>query len=381
MICKLFVTKMGQRCNLYPVFPRLLFALLLLLGTTSSRAAEPAHGTSGSMPTVDPSVWLVRSPSVQLDLQLSLEQQRILQQRLRQLDPELWTLRDLSPQQSPGADAWQRWLREFHRELASILRPDQQQRLQQLVVQAWGVQAFRESDFVQQLQVTDAQHQTIVQILDETAEKLRSLQTTDAEDQEALLQQITELRTEEQQRILALITPEQRARWIELRGDVFDLTKVQWTGIYAPELKESDRWINSAPLTLESLRDRVVAVHFWTFGCINCIRNYPAYKSWHEQYAHRGLTLIGIHTPETDGEKDIQRVYQKAMDQDLRFPIVVDNQLKNWQAWANRIWPSVYLIDKQGRIRYWWYGELNWEEVEGEKWMRERIEELLAEEE
>ena len=44
------------------------------------------------------------------------------------------------------------------------------------------------------------------------------------------------------------------------------------------------------------------------------------------------------------------------------------------------MWPSVYLIDKQGRIRYWWYGELNWKGAGGQKIMAQRIEELLAEE-
>lgn len=61
------------------------------------------------------------------------------------------------------------------------------------------------------------------------------------------------------------------------------------------------------------------------------------------------------------------------------FPIAVDGQRKNWQAWGNNMWPSVYLIDKQGFVRHWWYGELNWEVGDGEKYMRERIEELLAE--
>jgi peroxiredoxin len=351
----------------------------MLWGVGHCLAAEPAVGTSGSLPIVDPAIWLVRSPNVQRELQMNVEQQRRTEQLLQRIDPRLWTLRDLSPDQQSGAEQWRRLLGEFNRDLASVLQPSQQRRLQQLVVQAWGVQAFRQADFARQLQVADAQQQQIQQVLEETAEQVRGLQKSSAEDQPALQQQITQIRTDEQQRILTLITPDQRARWIELRGDLFDLANVQWTGIYAPELKQADQWINSAPLTLESLRGRVVALQFWTFGCINCIRNYPAYQAWHEQYSSRGLTLIGIHTPETEGEKDIQRVRQNAIDHDLRFPIAVDNHLLNWQAWANRIWPSVYLIDKQGRIRYWWYGELNWQQAEGEKWMRQRIEELLAE--
>ena len=60
--------------------------------------------------------------------------------------------------------------------------------------------------------------------------------------------------------------------------------------------------------------------------------------------------------------------------------MIADIEMKNWNAWGNSMWPSVYLIDKRGYIRYWWYGELNWKTTEGEKIMRKQIEKLLAEE-
>lgn len=85
-----------------------------------------------------------------------------------------------------------------------------------------------------------------------------------------------------------------------------------------------------------------------------------------------------MHTPETDRERDIEGVRQKAEENKMEYPIVVDNDSKIWNAWANRVWPSVYLIDKKGYVRYWWYGELNWQGAEGDKIMRARIEELLA---
>ena len=65
----------------------------------------------------------------------------------------------------------------------------------------------------------------------------------------------------------------------------------------------------------------------------------------------------------------------------MHFPIVVDNDKKNWNAWGNSMWPSVYLIDKKGYVRYWWYGELDWQGAGGQKIMRKRIAELLAEKE
>ena len=144
----------------------------------------------------------------------------------------------------------------------------------------------------------------------------------------------------------------------------------------APEFAPGTEWLQSAPLTIASLRGQVVIVHFWTFGCINCIHNYPAYKAWQKEYGGKGVTIIGIHTPEFAGEADVERVRARAEQHGLKFPIAVDNNGLNWKNWNNRFWPSVYLIDKNGRVRYRWEGELD---SPGERLMRQRIDELLAE--
>lgn len=87
-----------------------------------------------------------------------------------------------------------------------------------------------------------------------------------------------------------------------------------------------------------------------------------------------------MHTPESEGEKVTSSIRKKARDSGLEFPIAVDSDQKNWQAWSNNIWPAVYLIDKRGFVRYWWYGELNWQGTEGEQYMRNKIRGLIAEE-
>ena len=89
--------------------------------------------------------------------------------------------------------------------------------------------------------------------------------------------------------------------------------------------------------------------------------------------------VIGIHTPETNEEAKIDRVRQKVKDSDMTYPIAIDNAAKTWKAWHNDAWPSIYLIDKKGTVRYRWVGELNWGETKGETIMRKKIEELLAE--
>ena len=93
------------------------------------------------------------------------------------------------------------------------------------------------------------------------------------------------------------------------------------------------------------------------------------------------MTVIGIHTPETAAEHKIDQVRRKVKDNDMKYPIVVDSAGKNWAAWDNRFWPSTYLVDKKGNVRFRWDGELNFNGVKGEQIMRKKIEGLLVEKE
>ena len=95
--------------------------------------------------------------------------------------------------------------------------------------------------------------------------------------------------------------------------------------------------------------------------------------------ADKGVTIIGIHTPETDGEKRIAAVRKKVKDNEMKYAVAVDSAGKTWAKWGNQFWPSIYLIDKKGNVRYRWDGELNWNKVKGEEIMRQKIKELLAE--
>ena len=123
----------------------------------------------------------------------------------------------------------------------------------------------------------------------------------------------------------------------------------------------------------------MVVVHFYAFGCINCIRNYPTYLDWHEKYRGKNVVILGIHTPETTAEEDSSAVKTKAEGAAFEFPVLIDNKKANWNAWGNSMWPSVYLVDKRGYLRYFWPGELMWQGSTGDEWMAARIEDLLAE--
>ena len=89
--------------------------------------------------------------------------------------------------------------------------------------------------------------------------------------------------------------------------------------------------------------------------------------------------VIGIHTPETEGEKNIHRVKKQMQKAGLTHPIAVDNRTTMWKRFNNHYWPSIYLFDKQGTARWGWSGELSWKGAKGEAQMRQKIEELRRE--
>jgi cytochrome c biogenesis protein CcdA/thiol-disulfide isomerase/thioredoxin len=135
----------------------------------------------------------------------------------------------------------------------------------------------------------------------------------------------------------------------------------------APEFAETEDWFNTPgdrPLTLASLRGRVVLIDFWTYTCINCIRTLPYLKAWNAAYANEGLTIVGVETPEFEFEKDASNVANAIEQFGLRYPIVQDNNMGTWNAYDNEDWPADYLIDARGQVRYATFGEGDYEETE-----------------
>ncbi len=140
----------------------------------------------------------------------------------------------------------------------------------------------------------------------------------------------------------------------------------------APELA-AGTWINSEPLTLKNLRGRVVLVDFWTFGCYNCRNTLPSLKSWDARYREKGLTIIGVHTPELDREREIEQVRREVAALQIRYPVVTDNDYATWKAYKVEAWPTMFLLDKSGHVRWMHLGEGAYDEAE------QIIQNLLAE--
>ena len=131
-----------------------------------------------------------------------------------------------------------------------------------------------------------------------------------------------------------------------------------------PALNGAVEWLNSAPLTAEQLKGKVVLIDFWTYSCINCLRTIPYVEAWAEKYKDQGLVVIGVHTPEFAFEKDIDNVKKASADLGVTYPVAVDNDYAIWRAFKNRYWPAHYFIDAQGRIRHHQFGEGGYDESE-----------------
>jgi thiol-disulfide isomerase/thioredoxin len=146
----------------------------------------------------------------------------------------------------------------------------------------------------------------------------------------------------------------------------------------APDFVATGEWFNTErgrPLSIAGLTgdDRVVLIDFWTYTCINCIRTLPYLTAWDDEYRDDGLTIVGVHSPEFAFEKEAGNVADAIADNGIEYPVVQDNELGTWDAFANRYWPAKYLIDADGEVRYVHFGEGSYEQTEA------AIRSLLAE--
>jgi thiol-disulfide isomerase/thioredoxin len=134
----------------------------------------------------------------------------------------------------------------------------------------------------------------------------------------------------------------------------------------APELVGVNPWFNTPhgePLRLAALQDHVVLLEFWTFACVNCQRTLPFLRRMHGQY-RPDFTVVGVHTPEFAFERSVPNVERVVRDHELEYPVGLDNDFVAWNAYENRYWPTMYLIDRAGRIRYTQIGEGNYGRTE-----------------
>jgi thiol-disulfide isomerase/thioredoxin len=134
--------------------------------------------------------------------------------------------------------------------------------------------------------------------------------------------------------------------------------------VHMPSLDGATAWLNSEPLDPADLRGRVVLVNFWTWTCINWLRQEPYVRAWSQAYQDDGLVVIGVHTPEFSFEHDIDGVRRANGERAIDYPVAVDNDYGIWSAFANHYWPALYFVDRDGIVRDQHFGEGRYEQSE-----------------
>jgi thiol-disulfide isomerase/thioredoxin len=135
----------------------------------------------------------------------------------------------------------------------------------------------------------------------------------------------------------------------------------------APDFQDITAWLNTpggAPLTLQSLRGKVVLVDFWTYSCINCQRTIPHVEAWYKRYSADGLVVVGVHTPEFAFEHVVSNVQSAVRQFGVTYPVAIDNNYSTWSAYNNEYWPAEYLIDASGHVRHEDFGEGQYTQTE-----------------
>ena len=350
------------------------FAVLVWLVAlrSPSPAADPFWGT-------DPAWSLLHEPAVARELTLTPTQSRQLRSLLDELDAEFFPLRNKPREEA--AKGGTEILAEASTRLEAMLSKAQFRRLAEIQSRQQGTTALLQAGMSTLMNYKPQQKERLETLIAETLAVTRELEKRvgNGEPREPLEKEYSKLKQDELRKVTGVLTPAQRSVWQKALGRDFDLKSLGLPAFKAPELVDSGEWVNSGPLTMHALSGKVVVLHFYAFGCSNCIRNYPTYLEWQKQFQDKDVVMLGIHTPETAAEQDSASVKKKAEDAKLQFPILIDGTKANWNAWGNSMWPSVYLVDKRGYLRHFWPGELKWQGATGDQWMRDRIEELLAE--
>lgn len=285
--------------------------ILLSFQAIIAAGAESVDVPVVTTPIPHPMTMLLRSPIVRNELGVRPDQVEAITKAVDEVELPLWQSRVLAPGDIEAAA--KPLLEKLNEKLSTMLTAKQTKRLGQLELQALG----------------------LVGLLDEsTAARLRLTRS----QRDALKGRVLALQrgARDTWSVRSILTGSQGLALRSMMGPPFDLTRVRKRACRAPELRGVEAWINSDPLTLAQLRGKVVVVHFYAFGCINCIRNLPHYNDWYEAFPSDRVTIVGIHRPETQREHIVEDVKAKAVEAGAQYPIAIDNQSENWEAWANR---------------------------------------------
>jgi thiol-disulfide isomerase/thioredoxin len=362
---------------------RLPLALLLALGPL---AVAPAPGQAAAPQAdaveLDPVLLkIARDPVVHAELALDGPTRDLVLAATDAIDGDWWRSRNQPPEERRATiEGLTKNLRGALR--GSLTKPARK-RLFQLELRAQGTRILQRPDLQSALGLDDTVRAKLATLAHESnrlAIEAQASPPADDAQRAALADRLQEIQRDEQRKALALLTPEQQQSLVRYLGEPFDLTRLKRVYPRAPEIvDEGGQWLQGGPRSMAELRGKVVAVHFYAFQCINCVRNLPHYKSWSEDFAGEDLVIVGVQTPETPTERDPAAVSAAMTRDGITYPVLLDSQSATWREWGNTMWPTVYLVDRDGFLRAWWAGEMNWQGTPGEQKMRGYIRDLLDE--
>ncbi|MFM7215272.1 MAG: redoxin domain-containing protein [Verrucomicrobiota bacterium] len=254
-------------------------------------------------------------------------------------------------------------------------------RLRQLELQAQGGRVLLREEVARFLDLTSEQRRKLNALVAQTDQvALQAGKTVQAGTPDAaLFESWKRLRAAEDVAAPRLLTAEQSNRWRDAMGRRMDTAKFQRTQPMVPEFPAGAIWIDDKSTTMARLRGRVVLVHFYAFQCHNCQANFRTYNRWVKSLRDLGVEMVGIQTPETEAERDRERVTEAAHRCEFGFPVQLDLDNRSWKAWGNSIWPTIYVVDQRGYLRYAWVGELYWQGARGDQAIEGWVRRLLAE--
>ena len=325
----------------------LLCAALALAACSSDDDPQPQPAPSAQTTVAD-----TQASQQQAQPQQPAQQQTAAEQPAQQRQQE-------APQQAaeqPSQEASQ----QTAQQQASQDAADQAESTQQDSTQQQSAAELQEAE-------EQAQQPTAEQQADELEEDDDSSETADTPTQSASSDELQEQEQEsetisvnlseaaEQAASLSELELEARAAAIAASGSVNDVTGI-------------NRWLNGEATTIarELAKGNIVLIDFWTYTCINCVRTFPFLREWHAKYGDRGLTIIGVHTPEFEFEKLPENVLDSIEQYDIGWLVAQDNDFRTWRAFNNRYWPAKYLIGPAMDIRYQHFGEGDYLETEHE---------------
>lgn len=351
-----------------------LMTLLIFLSTGGT-------GIIANEPTMPPVLLqMARDPAIHTELKLTAAQTNSVLAATDRVDPRWWVSRLLP------LDQQQKVHRELTNELRTALVPildeKQRERLRQLERQALGTRMLLTTEVADLLKLESGTRERIRAFALDTDRKVSELEKKMASggNEQEINRELTQIRDRERKGIVDSLAPSQQRNLAEIVGQPFDFSRVTRSNPRAPELVGSaNDWLQGGPVKLSQLRGKVVLVHFYAFQCINCQRNLPHYNGWFKDFPREDVVVIGIQTPETATERDPAQVKAAFAEQAIQYPVLFDPELANWNAWGNTMWPTVYLVDKEGFIRSWWQGELNWQGGNGEERFRQVIRAVIDE--